>query len=127
MRERSQIPVAARAKAQRIAVENGATRRDPNVEKPDRRAWKDAYEGPWQRRTQEVVVYTAPWCGWCQKTLAHLRDRDVRFVEKDIEANPAYHSELLAKTGRTSIPAIEVGGEWVRGYNPAAIDRLIAN
>ena len=74
----------------------------------------------------EVVVYTTAWCGWCRKTLAFLDERGVRYVNKDIEANDGNREELIEKTGRTSIPVVEIDGEIIRGYNAARMEQLLA-
>lgn len=130
VRDRSLIPKGARTTAQRVAVKNESTAPPPNAltkteSAQKTRPWQAAYEAPWEGRAQQVVVYSAPWCGWCRKTITYLKSRDVRYTEKDIEANPAYHRELVSKTGRTSIPVIDVDGELIRGYNRAEIDRRL--
>ncbi len=74
----------------------------------------------------QVVVYTTPWCGWCRKTLAHLDDKGIRYLNKDIEADDAYRQELRGKTGSTAVPVIEIGDELVRGFDVARIDHLLS-
>ena len=74
----------------------------------------------------EVVVYTTAWCGWCRKTLAFLDERGVHYVNKDIEANDGNREELIQKTGRTSIPVVEIDGEIIRGFNAARMEQLLA-
>jgi glutaredoxin len=78
------------------------------------------------RSGPEVVVYTTAWCGWCRKTLAFLDERGVRYVNKDIEANDWNRDELIEKTGRTSIPVVEIGGEIIRGFNAERMEQLLA-
>ena len=73
-----------------------------------------------------MVVYTTAWCGWCRKTLAFLDERGVRYVNKDIEANDWNRDELIEKTGRTSIPVVEINGEIIRGYNAERMEQLLA-
>lgn len=73
----------------------------------------------------QVVVYTTSWCGWCRKTLAWLDDRGVDYVNKDIEANPHHRDELIEKTGRTSIPVVEIEGSLIRGYDPDRMASLL--
>jgi glutaredoxin-like YruB-family protein len=80
-----------------------------------------------EREAPRVVVYTTPWCGWCRKTLAHLDDKGIRYVNKDIEANAAYRQELRGKTGSTAVPVIEIGEELVRGFDVARIDHLLSD
>jgi glutaredoxin-like YruB-family protein len=74
-----------------------------------------------------VVVYTTSWCGWCRKTLAWLDEQGVAYVNKDIEADDRHREELMRKTGRTSIPVVEIGGELVKGYDPARMRALLGS
>ena len=77
-------------------------------------------------RRANVVVYTAPWCGWCRKTLAWLDARGVSYQNKDIESDDRYRQELLRKTGRTSIPYVEIGDGRIAGFSPGEMTRLLA-
>jgi glutaredoxin len=76
-------------------------------------------------RNQDVIVYTTSWCGWCRKTLAFLDEQGIEYENRDIEADDAWREELEQKTGSTSIPVVEIGGELVRGYDPARIRQLL--
>lgn len=73
----------------------------------------------------DVTVYTAPWCGWCRKTLAFLDERGVEYVNKDIEADEEFADELEEKTGGRSIPLVEIDGALIRGYNPGEMAALL--
>jgi glutaredoxin len=79
------------------------------------------------RAAPEVVVYTTTWCGWCRRTLAWLDERGVAYVNKDIESDDRHREELLRKTGRISIPVVEIGGELVRGYDPSRMRELLGS
>ncbi len=72
-----------------------------------------------------VTVYTAPWCGWCRKTLAFLDERGVEYENKDIEADEEFADELVAKTGGRSIPLVEIDGALIRGFNPGEMAALL--
>ncbi len=80
---------------------------------------------PRRQARAEVVVYTAPWCGWCRKTLAWLDERGVDYENKDIDANGAYRDELVRKTGNSSIPMVEVDGQRIRGFSPGKMRELL--
>jgi len=123
-----QIPTAKRSSARRMEVEarsapDAVARRGPRGR--EGRPWAATADAPWERRTARVVVYTAPWCGWCRKTLAFLDRKGVRYSNHDIEASAVYRDELLRKTGSISIPVLEVGDEIVHGYDPAVYERLL--
>ncbi len=126
-----QIPADARAGAKRIEV-----RQEPRTRAPARTAGRaDGGQAAWartlaqpdprRRSAPDVVIYTTPWCGWCRRTRAFLDERGVRYVDKNIEANDAFRDELIRKTGRTSIPVVEIGGELIRGYNERAMEALL--
>ena len=75
---------------------------------------------------QTVVVYTTSWCGFCRKTLAYLDAKGVHYENRDVEGDAGYRDELIRKTGKTSIPVVEIDGTLIRGYNPKKMDRLLA-
>ena len=123
------IPAKWQSKAGRIELESTALATGRGGTRPaaTRSARRQPTEKPFAYRPDpEVVVYTTPWCGWCQKKLAFLDERNVRYVNKDIEANDWNRSELIEKTGRTSIPVVEIDGEIIRGYNAARMEELLA-
>lgn len=76
------------------------------------------------RSNLDVQLYYASWCGFCRKAKAHLDDRGVDYVLRNVD-DPDTQAELVARTGSGSIPVLDVGGEFVRGYNAVAIDRLL--
>lgn len=78
-----------------------------------------------EARFADVTVYTAPWCGWCRKTLAWLDEHDVTYTNKDIEANADYAAELEEKSGGRSIPFVEIDGTQIRGFSPGEMAALL--
>jgi glutaredoxin len=130
VQNQADIPAKWQNKAGRIEVEKTASAPGRGGTRPatTRRA---AARRPTEKpvaytRGPEVVVYTTVWCGWCRKTLQFLDERGVTYVNKDIEANDWNRDELIEKTGRTSIPVVEIDGEIIRGYNAARMEQLLA-
>jgi glutaredoxin len=78
-----------------------------------------------RRGASEVVVYSTSWCGWCRKTMAWLDERGVEYENRDIEKNDAWREELIEKTGRGSIPMVEIDGEVIQGFNPDRMGELL--
>ncbi len=50
-----------------------------------------------------------------------MRSLGVDFVEYNIDKDKGRRDELKQKTGRTSVPVIDIEGTLIRGYNPEAI------
>ena len=77
---------------------------------------------PGQR--EEVILYSATWCGYCTKARAHLDDQGVRYELRDVD-NDAIARELREKTGRGGVPVLDFSGEILRGYSSDAYEKAI--
>jgi glutaredoxin len=77
-----------------------------------------------------VVIYGASWCGPCHQAQAYLRQKNIPFVDKDIEEDPGAAKEMQAKLAKAgmhggSIPVIDVRGHIMIGFNPQQIDEAL--
>lgn len=54
-----------------------------------------------------------------------LSQKGVPFESKNVAEDPAAGAELLARTGRTSVPVIIVGDEVVVGFDRGRLQRLL--
>lgn len=82
------------------------------------------------RPEPRVVLYVAPWCGFCKKAAAHLRREGVLFIERDIEEDPAAAAELARKLAAAGapgggVPVLDIDGTIVIGFDRARIDKLL--
>lgn len=82
-----------------------------------------AREGP-------IVVYKTAWCGVCKQLEAYLDRKGVEYVAKDIEKDRDAAAELAAKAKQAgvptgSVPMIDVGGELLRGFDRARLEKLL--
>ena len=115
-RSLEEVPAQWRERAGQIEVDMSAFTRKS-------RAAAESSEGA--QAAHRVTVYTAPWCGWCRKTLAFLDERGVAYKNKDIEADDAFADQLIAKTGSRGVPLVEIDGSQIRGYNPGEMAALL--
>ncbi len=81
-------------------------------------------------RGADVVVFGASWCGACRQAEAYLRERNVPFVERDIEEDPAAAADMRARAAAaglhpTGIPVIDVRGRILLGFDPEALDAAL--
>ena len=63
----------------------------------------------------EVVVYSKSWCPYCQRAKSLLRSKQQAFVEIDIEAHAERRGEMIARSGRTTVPQIFINGQHIGG------------
>jgi glutaredoxin len=77
-------------------------------------------------RTQreDVILYSATWCGYCTKARAHLDTAGIDYELRDVD-NDAIGRELREKTGRGGVPVLDFSGEILRGYSSDAYDKAI--
>ncbi len=72
----------------------------------------------------EVTVYTTGFCGLCTQVMALLTRRGVAFVEVNVEDHPDLPGQLLARSGRRTLPQVYVGERYIGGAAElAALDR----
>lgn len=78
-----------------------------------------------------VIIYGASWCKPCHQAADYLRAKGVATIVKDIERDPAAAAEMQDKLEKSnqrggSIPIIDVRGQILVGFNPAALDAALA-
>ncbi|MBU6303859.1 MAG: glutaredoxin 3 [Betaproteobacteria bacterium] len=73
----------------------------------------------------KVVMYSTAVCPYCQRAEMLLKQRGVTAIEKiRIDLDPAQRDQMMAKTGRKTVPQIFIGDRHVGGFDDlAALDR----
>lgn len=73
----------------------------------------------------KVVMYSTAVCPYCQRAEMLLKQRGVTTIEKiRIDLDPAQRDQMMAKTGRKTVPQIFIGDRHVGGFDDlAALDR----
>jgi glutaredoxin-like YruB-family protein len=72
----------------------------------------------------DVVVYSAPWCPWCQKTKEFLKEHNIEFEDKNVET-PENAKEAMEKSAQTGIPVTVIDGEVVIGFDVEKLKKLL--
>ena len=71
-----------------------------------------------------VEMYSKGWCPYCSAARALFNGRGVTITEIDIEEFPERRAEMIARSGRHTVPQIFIGATHVGGYDDlAALDR----
>ncbi len=73
----------------------------------------------------KVVMYSTAVCPYCQRAEMLLKQRGVSEIEKiRIDLDSAQRDQMIAKTGRKTVPQIFIGDRHVGGFDDlAALDR----
>jgi glutaredoxin len=67
----------------------------------------------------QVTIYRTSWCAFCHTEMQWMDRLGVKYVAKDIEADPAAHDELMAKINGDfrGVPVTDVAGEIILGFD----------
>jgi glutaredoxin 3 len=72
----------------------------------------------------EVEMYANSWCPYCAAARALLGTKRAQVAEIDIEQFPQRRAEMIARSGRYTVPQIFVGATHVGGFDDlAAMER----
>jgi glutaredoxin 3 len=64
---------------------------------------------------RKIVMYVTGWCPYCARARALLEDKGAAVEEIDVEAMPDARKEMLARSGRSTVPQIFIGDDHVGG------------
>jgi glutaredoxin 3 len=64
-----------------------------------------------------VVVYTTDFCSSCLRAKQLLRNKGVEFEEVDVSEQDELRAQLIARTGRRTVPQIFIGDHHVGGFD----------
>lgn len=77
-------------------------------------------------------MYCTGWCPYCQRARALFAKKGLEFTEIDVEEDGKLREEMIARSGRRTVPQIFIGDEHVGGCDDlfaldgsGGLDRLI--
>jgi glutaredoxin len=71
-----------------------------------------------------VVLYAQGYCEFSEMVRLHLESRGQKYIERDVDAEPAARDEMM-KLGATATPVTVINGEVVIGFDEESIDELL--
>lgn len=81
----------------------------------------------------KVVMYTTQYCPYCVQAKALLRRKGVDFEEVDVGDDDALREQMVAASGRRTVPQIFIDDRPIGGFEElhaldrdGALDRLLA-
>lgn len=69
---------------------------------------------------KDVSLYTSDHCPYCRNAKALLERKGVTAIEYNVANDPQLLREMLARTGRRSVPQIYIGEQHVGGFDDLA-------
>lgn len=68
-----------------------------------------------------VTLYSTPWCPFCVRAKALLRQKGAEVTDIDVSARPELRREMIERSGRHTVPQI-----WINGTHVGGCDELYA-
>ena len=63
----------------------------------------------------KVQVYATGWCPYCSRARQLLTSKGVEIEEIDVDARPGARAEMIARSGRRTVPQIFINQTHIGG------------
>jgi glutaredoxin 3 len=63
----------------------------------------------------KVQVYATGWCPYCSRARQLLQSKGVEIEEIDVEGRPEARAEMIARSGRRTVPQIFINQTHIGG------------
>ena len=73
----------------------------------------------------KIRLFTTPICPYCFSLKRFLQEKNVEFEEVDVSANEVAMEEMIDETKQTTIPVLDIDGEFVVGFDRKKICELL--
>jgi glutaredoxin len=77
-----------------------------------------------KQKQPEIVMYSAVWCGVCNKAKAYFAKNKVRYTDHDVETS-ATGKAFYAKRSKKSVPVFLVDGNERSGFSTGNFNKLL--
>jgi len=72
----------------------------------------------------DVTLYVTGWCPYCQRANGLLTRKNAVFTEINVDDDEKFREEMIARSGRSTVPQIFIGGRHIGGCDELfALDR----
>ena len=73
----------------------------------------------------KVRLFTSPSCPFCYSLKDFLKEKGIEFEEIDVSQDEKARDEMIKKTGKMEVPAIEIDRQIVVGFDKKKIVQLL--
>ena len=72
-----------------------------------------------------VTVFSTTWCAFRKSAKAYFDKLGVEYEDQDVERDIAAQGYMVEKTHQMGVPVIQIGDEFVVGFDEGRIDSLL--
>jgi mycoredoxin len=74
-----------------------------------------------------VIIYSTNWCGYCKMAMHYLDQKNVPYIDKNVETDAEAFHEFSAKMGgHSGVPVLDINGTLILGFDRPKIDAALA-
>jgi len=73
----------------------------------------------------KVRLFTSPSCPFCYSLKDFLKEKGIEFEEIDVSQDEKTREEMIKKSGKMEVPAIEIDRQIVIGFDKKKICKLL--
>ncbi len=74
---------------------------------------------------QTVTVYTSSFCPVCGMVKSFLNSFDITYKEVIVDLNPIARMKVIGETKRLTVPQTNINGEWISGFDPERMLKIL--
>lgn len=63
----------------------------------------------------EIVIYASRWCPYCDRARRLMTEKGLTFKEIDVDEDAKLREEMIARSGRSTVPQIFIGAKHIGG------------
>lgn len=78
-----------------------------------------------EEKQPRVRVFTTPACPYCFTLKELLKEKNIAFEDIDVSQNKKARKEMEKKTGKLEVPVVDIGGEFMVGFDKGKIYKLL--
>ncbi len=72
-----------------------------------------------------IRLLTTPMCPYCMALKKFLEEKGIEFEVIDVAADLEVQKEMIEKTKQTTVPVLDINGEFVVGFDRKKICELL--
>ena len=72
-----------------------------------------------------IKIYTTSTCIYCQKAKEYFKEKNLEFIEINVENDEKSMQEALEKAGEPGVPVIDINGEIIHGWDKNAVEKAL--
>jgi len=71
-----------------------------------------------------IRLFIKPYCPWCHKAQHWLDERGIKYETLDVISDSAAMKEMVALSGQTYAPVIDVDGRILADFGPEELEKF---